>query len=427
MAPLVLGLWGAANHDVGEPHPAYIDPASGKLLAQAVLLLESDCDDTSFWQIPPQRPSDAGGIRISGFHIGGGAAPAAPRALGQGRQVTAKLDGKPPYEIAARCAGHPEQRAVIAGEQSRVAFAFAAVPASSQPAQAVIDAPSALNAAPPSATVDVARVQTPTAAPPGQPWAVVIGIAKYQDTGDTGFRNLLYADDDARAVAQTLGKLGWNESHVRTLINEQATERNIRIALESWLTKAGHDDLILLYWAGHGYPDPEDPDKVYFACYDTELAIPATGFRMDRVRGIIEERGARNVIVLADTCHAGKLITRGNRGMSVAGNVQSMMQRGEVPRGWVFMVGADTDREALEHSSWSNGAFTHCLLNALSGGADGFQSAGPQDGRVSLGELRAYLETDMPDETQKILGVAKHPVITTSSGDPGIWNLSLGP
>jgi len=35
------------------------------------------------------------------------------------------------------------------------------------------------------------------------------------------------------------------------------------------------------------------------------------------------------------------------------------------------------------------------------------------------------MNTAMPDETQKVLGVAKRPVITTSTGDPYIWNLTL--
>ena len=43
------------------------------------------------------------------------------------------------------------------------------------------------------------------------------------------------------------------------------------------------------------------------------------------------------------------------------------------------MVGADAYRQAIEHTSWSNGAFTHCLLEALSGKADGYLSAGPRD------------------------------------------------
>ena len=132
--------------------------------------------------------------------------------------------------------------------------------------------------------------------------------------------------------------------------------------------------MITLFWSGHGYPDPEDPEKVYFACYDTDINIPSTGYRMDHVRRSLEEKRARNVILFADTCHAGKLITRGDgsRGISIVPNIKQQ----NVPKGWVFMVGADTDRQAIEHSSWKNGAFTHSLIKGLNGKADGFQSAG---------------------------------------------------
>jgi len=256
-----------------------------------------------------------------------------------------------------------------------------------------------------------------------QKWAAIIGISKYQHAGKSALNNLIFADDDAKAFARSLRNLGWSESHMKVLINKDATQRNIMIALESWLTKAGPNDQIILFWAGHGFPDPEDPEKVYFACYDTDISIPATGYRMDNVRRSLEEKKARNVVLLADTCHAGKLITRsnGNRGISIVPNIK----RRNVPKGWVFMVGADTDRQAIEHSSWSNGAFTHSLIKGLNGEADGFQSAGAKDGIVTMGELKDYMNISMPDETQRVLGVAKRPVIMTSTGDPDIWNLTL--
>ncbi|MBN1827802.1 MAG: caspase family protein, partial [Deltaproteobacteria bacterium] len=258
-----------------------------------------------------------------------------------------------------------------------------------------------------------------------QAWAVVIGISKYRYATQEGLTNLVFADDDARAFTRSLAALGWNESHIRMLINEEATLRNVMIALESWLTKTGPDDLIVLFWSGHGFPDPEDPEKVYLACHDTDIRIPATGYRMDKVRQALEERRSRNVIVLADTCHAGKLITRGGKGISIVPDIDKMRREQTVPKGWIFMVGADSDRQAIEHTSWTNGAFTHSLLKGLAGGADGFESIAPKDGLITMRELRAYLNSVMPDETQRVLGVAKRPVITTSSGDPGIWNLSL--
>jgi len=184
-------------------------------------------------------------------------------------------------------------------------------------------------------------------------------------------------------------------------------------------------DQIVLFWAGHGFPDPEDPEKVYFACYDTDVSIPITGFRMDRVRRLLEEKKSRNVVLLADTCHAGKLITRGDGELPFARKISRIRQEQKTPKGWIFMVGADTDRHAIEHSSWTNGAFTHSLLKGLSGKAVGYQSAGARDGVVTMGELRTYVNSAIPEETQKVLGVAKRPIITTSTGDPEIWDITL--
>ena len=259
----------------------------------------------------------------------------------------------------------------------------------------------------------------------GNGWAVIIGISDYKYTGKHGLENLIFADDDAHAFARILKNLGWKESHIKLLINEKATQRNITIALESWLTKAGDNDRIVLFWSGHGYTDPEDPERVYFACYDTDISIPVTGYRMDKVRAALKERRAKHIVLFADTCHAGKLITRGERGISIIPDIEKMRREKKIPKGWIFMVGADTDRKAIEHTSWTNGAFTHAVIKGLSGEADGFESVGKKDGVITMGELRAYLNTTMPDETQKVLGVAKRPLITTSTGDPEIWNLTL--
>ena len=256
-------------------------------------------------------------------------------------------------------------------------------------------------------------------------YAVVIGISKHKHHADDGLRDLIFSDDDAETFAATLRELGWQDSHIKLLLNEEATQRNIMIALESWLTKTGPNDLIILFWSGHAFPDPEDPEKVYLACYDTKISVPPTGYRMDKVHAALKERRARNVVVLADTCHAGKLITRGKKGISIVPHINKMHKQQSIPKGWIFMVGADSDRLAVENSSWSNGAFTYCLVQGLSGKADGFESVGSKDGIVTMGGLRAYLNTSMPDETQKVSGVAKRPVITTSTGNPDIWNLTL--
>ena len=332
-----------------------------------------------------------------------------------------KIAGEGELSVALRqeTRSHP---APVIGQAAEQKPAPAARPPAT-PAVSPVATPAVLPVAPPA----VSPVAPPAAPPPtGRAFAVVVGLSKYQRAGEGGLTELAFADDDAQAFASSLKRQGWDDDHIRLLLNEQATFMNVRVALESWLTKAGPGDLVVLFWSGHAFPDPENPEKVYFACYDTNPAVPATGYNMEDAHRALKERAARNTVVLADTCHAGRLATRGlDRAIGVRPYVERIERERAVPKGWVFMVGAETDRQAIESTAWSNGAFTHCLLEGLSGQADGYHSAGRQDGVVTLGELRAWMESAMPEETQKVLGVAKRPFITTSTGDPDIWNLSL--
>jgi uncharacterized caspase-like protein len=260
----------------------------------------------------------------------------------------------------------------------------------------------------------------------GQRWAVVVGISQYRFSGPGGFGNLNFADNDAKDFYKKLLELGWEEDHISLLVDEQATKRSIEYALESWLRRSGQNDLVVVFWATHGWPDPEDPEKAYFASYDSKPSDLSSGLRMDRVRQSIQERRAKNVVFIADTCHSGKVIRSDDpRATSVLPALEAMQNTKTIPKGWVFITSADSDRKAYEDKAWSNGALTHVLIEGLDGSADGYQSIGRQDGTVSLGELRAYISSRMVEESIRVLGARLEPLFYTTSGDPAIWEINL--
>ncbi len=262
-----------------------------------------------------------------------------------------------------------------------------------------------------------------TGAVPAGVWAVCIGVSEYQDPE---IPPLPYASKDARDMYALLTRQGTvTRDRARLLVDAQATKEAVDAALEGFLAKAGENDLILFYWSGHGFPDPADPEKVYFACHDTFFRKPYTGYRMDKVRDSLEEKNARHIVVFADTCHAAKLITRGTKGIAGVTVAGAFVGNQPLPRGTVLMVAAETDRKAVEDAAWSNGAFTHVLLRGMRGAADGFQAAGPQDGIITVGELRSYLASMMPEETDRVLGKALHPTIHVTTGDAAINSLQL--
>jgi hypothetical protein len=257
--------------------------------------------------------------------------------------------------------------------------------------------------------------------PASRCWAVVIGVSKYKYANGKDLTNLNYADDDALKFKKSLLKLGWDEDHIKCLTDKEATKKNIEEALSGWLTHAGSNDLIVFFWSGHGYPDPADMRKVYFACYDTIISKPYTGWRMDKVVEALKERNARNVVVIADSCHAGKLATKGDeKGIAVRPFIEQLKKEKAVSPGWIYFTSSSPDRKAIEDKTWKDGVLSYCIINGLSGKADL-----NRNGSVSMRELKSFLEAAMPDQTYRVLGAARHPVILADSGDESIWNLTL--
>src|SRR5262249_5953510 len=119
---------------------------------------------------------------------------------------------------------------------------------------------------------DTAHEQAPLIAPVGDRWAVIVGISRYQDSG----LDLKYASRDAQelyALLQTPEGGNFRTDRTRLLVDAAATTRALTRALRGFLMAALPEDLVLLYFACHGGPDPRRPSgPLYLYAYDTDPA-----------------------------------------------------------------------------------------------------------------------------------------------------------
>jgi hypothetical protein len=245
-------------------------------------------------------------------------------------------------------------------------------------------------------------------------YAIVIGLSKYKYASEEGLTELRYASEDARNFYETLIKLGWKESEIKLLVNDEATKANI----ESWIryTPNLENSQVVIYWAGHGYPDPVDERKFFFACYDTDVLNPGSGLRMDDVKSWLYERNARNVILIADTCHTEGILSRD---LNVIPKINV-----DIPKGWIFL--RVYNKKAFEHPALKSGLFTYCLLKALNGEADGYGKTGKSDGNITIGEIHEYVNDKLKELATNFHLSGNFDVegkINTS--DKSIWNLTL--
>jgi tetratricopeptide (TPR) repeat protein len=242
---------------------------------------------------------------------------------------------------------------------------------------------------------------SPAAGFSGKRWAVVVGISAYQDTA---LRALQYADDDAQAVYDFLrspraGGGGFAEENVKLLLNEQATYAEVRNALYSFLRQATENDQVVIYFAGHGAPDPARPNDLYLLTHDTRAGqIPATGFPMRELDRAVEEMYARHVVLITDACHSGGITGQfAMRGGQNNINDVFLAQLNSTTGGLAVFTASAADQTSAEDARWGggHGVFTHYLLQALEGQAD-------EDGDqiVTLTEMMHWTMERVRRETQ---------------------------
>ncbi|MBL8011314.1 MAG: caspase family protein, partial [Flavobacteriales bacterium] len=77
-----------------------------------------------------------------------------------------------------------------------------------------------------------------------------IGVENYQNPDF--LKKVVYAQDDATGVRQAFIDLGCFEDRLELVLSERATNATVRAKLKGLCAKALADDVIVMYYAGHG-------------------------------------------------------------------------------------------------------------------------------------------------------------------------------
>ena len=215
-----------------------------------------------------------------------------------------------------------------------------------------------------------------------------------------------------------LGRRGRESDEITTLIDWKATKVDVENALR--YGPKLNDSLLVVFWAGHGYSDSIDGSKLFLACHDTEVRKPGSGIRMSDLRSWLREREARNVVLIADACHAEGLAM--GRGLGV----RPAFEKESVPRGWLYLFASHIGDKAAEHPGVRGGLFTTSLVEALGGQADGYGKMGRADNQVTMGEVEEYVRAKVREKATKLhLTGAFDISALTDTADKDIWNLTL--
>src|SRR5688572_27293374 len=243
-----------------------------------------------------------------------------------------------------------------------------------------------------TATSPSGETATATAAPRiAERWAVVVGIGDYRADD---IPDLRFASRDAQSVYDFLKSpsAGFQEDHIVFLKDADATNQAIREALFVFLQKANYNDLVFIYFAGHGAPDPTRPDNLYLLPHDADTkALAVSGFPMWDVKTALRRQiKAERVIVVADACHSGG--TKDGETNPINGSFGDLF----TPSRRVILTAADDNELSYEDHKWGggHGVFTYNFIEGLKGAAD---SNG--NGIVTFQEAADYVAVKVKTDT----------------------------
>ena len=196
-------------------------------------------------------------------------------------------------------------------------------------------------------------------------FALIIGNSEYKDGR---LSKLTKPSQDARDLAKVLeAKSIAAFDRVDRLINKPVQE--IRIAIERFCLEMKRDDLMLLYFSGHGVKDSEG--QLYFAAKDTDSAyLGSTGISSGFVVQQLNRSHSRRQILILDCCYSGAW-GRSSKG-EIGGTVGTQDFVNESGYGRVVLTATDAVQFAWEDGQSpgdsDQAVFTHYLIEGLKEG-----------------------------------------------------------
>jgi metacaspase-1 len=262
-----------------------------------------------------------------------------------------------------------------------------------------------------------------------QGYALVIGIATYQSFGQLSTAVCNDADDLASVLADSRSA-AYPVSHIKLLLDKDATWQAIRAGF-NWLAEAASEDAtVLVYFTGHAcqVQTSEGVQSYILAVNSTMDDLEGSALSSDALTILLSAIRSQRLLMILDACKSGG-IGDVKSTPSIHSTVRNGIPETTIDRlsegiGRVILSSCRPEEYSIIEQGSRNSAFTGYLLEALQGAAcsDGLvrifamaQYISKQMAARKLPQhpiLKAHLENDFP--------IALCPIVVNQEPTPSI-------
>jgi hypothetical protein len=219
--------------------------------------------------------------------------------------------------------------------------------------------------------------------------ALIIANSEYEDAV---FTQLTTPGLDAEALAQVLSNSAIGNFEVQVLLNRPSYD--VGQEIESFFANRQRDDLLLLYFSGHGVKD-EDGQLYFGTCNTRRHLLRSTAVPATLVNDVMRRSRSRWQVLLLDCCYSGAFA----RGLLAKSDLHMDVKEHFAGRGRVVLTASDAMQYAFEGNAIKGegvrSVFTHAMIRGLETG----EADRDGNGYVTLDELYDYVFDRVTDET----------------------------
>ncbi len=245
--------------------------------------------------------------------------------------------------------------------------------------------------------------------------AVIIGNKNYRVSGAP---DVEFADRDAVIMKEYLMRaFGYDPQNI--IYEENATfakfneifgsEKDYKGKLYKFVRNGV--SRVFIYYVGHGAPDIESQDAYFVPVDANPDYIRTNGYRLQTFYDNLSKIPAKKMTVVLDACFSGS-----SEGGMLFKQVSPAMVRVKKeyrgPTNAILITSAATDQVSTWYPEMKHSLFTYYFLKGIQGEADV-----NNDRKITVGEMKAYLNEHVPYMAGRLKGRAQQPVVMGNDSD----------
>jgi hypothetical protein len=211
-------------------------------------------------------------------------------------------------------------------------------------------------------------------------FALIIGNTEYTDPGLAQLTAPSTDTEDFARVLKDQNLCGFDD--VKILLNQLSS--SVIEAIDEFFDQKKHDDMLVLYFSGHGIKD--EIGSLYLSFKNTiRTRLRATAVKSDYIREAMDQSRSKRQVLILDCCNSGAFPPGTKAEVGGAMGLSTAFQG----YGRFVLTASNAIQFAWEGNQLigetKNSLFTHFLVKGLEGEADN-----DGDGRITVDELYDY-------------------------------------